>query len=276
MPELPEVETIARNLRQGTEASPGLVGEIVTSGQVLWERSLAFPSVIEFTSRIRLQRIDAISRRGKYLVLHLDGATLLIHLRMSGDLLLERVNDPLLPHHRLLLEFQSGRRLAFHDPRKFGRVWLTDHPEMVLGSLGPEPLDEHFGADDLYQRLQQKHRQLKPLLLDQAFLAGVGNIYADEALFLARLHPLSFANSLSKLQATDLWSSIRQVLREGIERNGASIDWVYRGGDFQNYFRVYQRTAEPCYRCGAAIQRIVIGQRGTHFCPVCQPLEAAT
>jgi formamidopyrimidine-DNA glycosylase len=276
MPELPEVETIVRNLRQGTEASPGLVGEIVTSGQVLWERSLAFPSVTEFTSRIRRQRIDAISRRGKYLVLHLDGATLLIHLRMSGDLLLERVNDPLLPHHRLILEFQSGRRLAFHDPRKFGRVWLTDHPEMVLGSLGPEPLDEHFGADDLYQRLQQKHRQLKPLLLDQTFLAGVGNIYADEALFLARLHPLSFASSLSKVQATGLWSSIRQVLREGIERNGASIDWVYRGGDFQNYFRVYQRTAKPCYRCGAAIQRMVIGQRGTHFCPVCQPLGAGT
>ena len=274
MPELPEVETIARILRQGTEASPGLVGEIITSGQVLWERSLAFPSVTEFISNIRAQRIDAISRRGKYLVLRLVGATLLIHLRMSGDLLLEMVNDPVLPHHRLLLEFQSGRRLAFHDPRKFGRVWLTDHPEMVLGSLGPEPLDEQFGADDLYQRLRQKHRQLKPLLLDQTFLAGVGNIYADEALFLARLHPLSFSNSLSQVQAALLWSSIRQVLREGIERNGASIDWVYRGGDFQNYFRVYQRTAEPCTRCGAAIQRIVIGQRGTHFCPVCQPLVA--
>jgi formamidopyrimidine-DNA glycosylase len=271
MPELPEVETIARNLRLGTEASPGLVGEIISSGRVLWERSLAFPGVSEFTKIVRGQRIEAISRRGKYLVFQLVEAVLLIHLRMSGDLLVESVNKPIAPHYRLLLEFESGRRLAFNDPRKFGRVWLTPHPETVLGELGPEPLDEQFSAEDLYQRLQHKRRQLKPLLLDQNFLAGIGNIYADEALFLAQLHPLSLSSSLSQEQAAVLWSSIRRVLREGIERNGASIDWVYRGGDFQNYFRVYQRTAEACVRCGTPIQRIVLGQRGTHFCPVCQP-----
>ena len=188
---------------------------------------------------------------------------------MSGDLLLERVNDPLLPHHRLLLEFQSGRRLAFHDPRKFGRVWLTDHPEMVLGSLGPEPLDEQFSADDLYQRLRQKHRQLKPLLLDQTFLAGVGNIYADEALFLARLHPLSFSNSLSKVQATALWSSIRQVLQRGDREERRQHRLGLPRGGFPELF-----PGVPAY-CRSPVTVAALRssgwssvRRGTHFCPV--------
>jgi formamidopyrimidine-DNA glycosylase len=194
---------------------------------------------------------------------------------MSGDLFVEPADAHLAPHHRLVLDFESGWRLAFNDPRKFGRVWLTSNPEMVLGELGPEPLDEQFTAQDLFQRLQQKRRQLKPLLLDQTFLAGIGNIYSDEALFLAKLHPLTISDSLSQGQATALWSGIRQVLQDGIQRNGASIDWVYRGGDFQNYFRVYQRTGEACFICGSPIQRIVVGQRGTHICPVCQPRTVA-
>jgi formamidopyrimidine-DNA glycosylase len=275
MPELPEVETIARNLCVGTEISPGLIGEIIASGQVFWERSLAFPDRTEFSQKIIGQKIEAISRRGKYLVLRLVDTTLLVHLRMSGDLLVEPATERIAPHYRMVLYFESGWRLAFNDPRKFGRIWLTPNPEGVLGALGPEPLDEQFTAQDLFRRLQQKRRQLKPLLLDQTFLAGIGNIYADEALLLARLHPLTLSNSLSQEQATALWSGIRQVLQEGIQRNGASIDWVYRGGEFQNYFRVYQRTGETCYCCGNPIQRIVVGQRGTHFCPVCQPLPAA-
>ncbi len=117
-----------------------------------------------------------------------------------------------------------------------------------------------------------RKRQFKPLLLDQTFLAGLGNIYTDEALFLARLHPLKPSNSLTFEQSARLLASIREVLQEGIRHNGASIDWVYRGGDFQNHFRTYQRTGEPCPVCGAPIERILVGQRSSHFCPVCQPM----
>jgi formamidopyrimidine-DNA glycosylase len=275
MPELPEVETIARNLRLGTENSPALIGEIINSGVVLWEGSLACPGLAEFSDKIVNQRIEAVTRRGKYLIIMLLDAALLFHLRMSGDLLVEPVSNPVAPHHRLLINFESGWRLAFNDPRKFGRAWLTANPNLVLSHLGPEPLDDQFTARDLYHRLQEKHRQLKPLLLDQSFLAGVGNIYADEALYLAQLHPLMRSDSVTQDQAAALWSGIRHALQEGIRRNGASIDWVYRGGDFQNYFQVYQRTGEACYRCGTPVQRIVLGQRGTHFCPSCQVLPGS-
>ena len=141
---------------------------------------------------------------------------------------------------------------------------------MVFARLGPEPLDGSLTGEILHQRLQNRKRQIKPLLLDQGFIAGLGNIYTDEALNLARIHPLTRANGLTRKQAEALLIAIRTVLAEGIRRNGASIDWVYQGGDFQNYFRVYQRTGEPCPVCGTSIQKIVVGQRGTHFCPVCQ------
>jgi formamidopyrimidine-DNA glycosylase len=190
---------------------------------------------------------------------------------MSGDLLVEPQSAALAPHHRLALDLDDGRRLAFNDARKFGRAWLVSDPGEVINGLGPEPLDPAFTAEQLYRGLQAHRRQLKPLLLDQSFIAGLGNIYTDEALHLARLHPLAIASRLDDGQAGRLWSSIRQALEEGIRRQGASIDWVYRGGDFQNYFRVYQRSGEPCPNCGTPIQRIVVGQRGTHFCPSCQP-----
>jgi formamidopyrimidine-DNA glycosylase len=144
-------------------------------------------------------------------------------------------------------------------------------PTDLFKGLGPEPLDENFGPEELYRRLQACKRQVKPLLLDQSFLAGVGNIYSDEALHLAGIHPRSASHHLSPLQAERLWGSIRQVLNEGIRLQGASIDWVYRGGDFQNHFRVYRRTGLPCPECGTVIERTVVGQRSTHFCPTCQP-----
>ncbi len=198
---------------------------------------------------------------------------MLIHLRMSGDLLVEAGDAVPALYHRVLINFENGLRLAFNDTRKFGRVWLVDDPEQVTGDLGPEPLDSEFTAHELYQRLQSKHRQLKPLLLDQSFLAGLGNIYADESLNLARLHPLENSQHVSEPQAEVLLASIRQVLNEAILRNGASIDWVYRGGDFQNYFRAYDREGQPCLECGTPIQRIKVGQRGTHFCPNCQKIS---
>jgi formamidopyrimidine-DNA glycosylase len=271
MPELPEVETIARMLRDGGGGSPPLRGRRIQSARLLWKRTLAVPPPSVFLPRICGQLIREIGRRGKFLVFSLEPDTLLIHLRMSGDLLVENSSDPLLPHHRLVLDLDNDLRLAFNDPRKFGRVWLVEDPNTILGRLGPEPLDEGFTVEQFAQRLRSTRRQLKPLLLDQSFLAGLGNIYADEALHLARLHPLQPAQTLNAEQAAFLWQSIRTVLQEGIRHQGASIDWVYRGGDFQNYFRVYQRTGQPCPVCGETIARIVVGQRGTHFCPRCQP-----
>jgi formamidopyrimidine-DNA glycosylase len=272
MPELPEIETIATTLRHGTEDQPPVVGRQVLDTQVLWERTLADSVPAEFRARIIGQTITGTGRRGKYLMLPLTSDTLLIHLRMSGDLLVEPITQPSAPHHRLIFELDGGLRLAFNDTRKFGRVWLTSNPDDVLGRLGPEPLDPAFTAGDLYQRLQTRRRQLKPLLLDQSFLAGMGNIYTDEALHMARLHPLTIANTLTVEQAEHLWSSIRQVLTDGIRNNGASIDWVYRGGGYQHHFRVYQRGGEPCNECGSLVERIVVGQRGTHLCPTCQLL----
>jgi formamidopyrimidine-DNA glycosylase len=274
MPELPEVETIRQSLRLGAPGNPPILDSVITSTQVYWERSLATPSVAEFKARIQGQRIIEIGRRGKFLNFQLSQDHLLIHLRMSGDLQIESIIAPVHQHHRLTLDLvsETGRlRLAFNDPRKFGRVWLLADPSKILGSLGPEPFDPNFTAEDFYQALTSRRRQLKPLLLDQTFLAGLGNIYADEALHLAHLHPLSLSNLLTPLQAEELWRSIRLTLQAGIRSNGASIDWVYRGGDFQNHFRVYQRTGEPCPDCGTAIQRIIVGQRSTHFCPHCQP-----
>ena len=272
MPELPEVETIAANLREGTSNQPPLPGMVVSSSIVSWPKTLALPDLEEFRLRIPGQMVSSVGRRGKFLILKLSKDTLLIHLRMSGDILVTRDNAPPAVHERLIINFFGGYRLAFNDPRKFGRVWLLEDPNTVLASLGPEPLDEAFTPGQFYIMLQQHRRQLKPLLLDQGFLAGLGNIYTDEALHLAGLHPLQISNQITSKQAGQLWAAIREVLQEGIRRNGASIDWVYRGGDFQNYFRVYQRTGQPCPVCATTIERIVIGQRGSHFCPKCQPV----
>ena len=276
MPELPEVETIANGLRLGRQAPqpgahPALVGMRIERATLLWERTLATPSPAEFTARLPGQAFQDIGRRGKFLLARLTEDTLIFHLRMSGDLLVERSEAPLPPHHRLVLELQDGWRLAFNDTRKFGRAWLVRDAQEVVGGLGPEPLDPALTAAGFHAMLQGSGRQLKPLLLDQAFISGLGNIYTDEALHLAGLHPLRPARSVSAAQAEKLLEAVRSVLQAGIQSHGASIDWVYRGGDFQNYFNVYQRDGEPCKTCGQPVQRIVVGQRGTHFCPHCQP-----
>jgi formamidopyrimidine-DNA glycosylase len=273
MPELPEVETICRYLRDGTPTSPAILGFVISNAQVLWAHTLASPSVDEFSRRMPGQSITDISRRGKIVILTLSTDALLIHLRMSGDLLVEPGDVAPALHHRVLINFQNGMRLAFNDTRKFGRMWLVDKPQQVIGDLGPEPLDPGFTSDVLYWRLKARSRQLKPLLLDQSFLAGLGNIYVDESLNLARLHPLENSRQITEQQAVRLWNAIRQVLNMAILRNGASIDWVYRGGDFQNYFRAYDREGQPCLECGTPIQRIRVGQRGTHFCPQCQRIS---
>lgn len=272
MPELPEVETIARALRLGGLGREAVTNKIIERANLYWSRTLAMPTPEVFHLQISSQTICTVSRRGKFLILSLSKGALLFHMRMSGNLIVEDSHDPISSHHRLTLDLAGGTRLAFIDARKFGRVWLCADPNEVLSKLGPEPLDPEFTALDFHQRLQGHRRQIKPLIIDQTFLAGVGNIYADEALHLARIHPQSIASQLGYPQAECLLASLRQVLLTGIQNNGTSFDWAYRGGDFQNHLRVYQRTGQPCLECDTPIQRIRVGQRGTYFCSRCQVL----
>ncbi|HET9905650.1 MAG TPA: bifunctional DNA-formamidopyrimidine glycosylase/DNA-(apurinic or apyrimidinic site) lyase [Anaerolineales bacterium] len=264
MPELPEVETIARKL------SPHLIGKTILDAQLLWSRTLATPSPKLFKRQVKGQKIWGVTRRAKFFILQLSSSNLLIHLRMSGDLLIRDSTIRPEKHDRLVLQLSDNQSLVFNDTRKFGRVWLTPTPEAILGKLGPEPLSRDFTAQWLYNGLSQRHRQLKPLLLDQTFLAGLGNIYTDEALHIAKIHPLVLSDSVTLEQARGLREAVRKVLKEGIRRHGASIDWVYRGGEFQNHFRVYDREGKPCPVCSTEIKRITVGQRGTHYCPNCQ------
>lgn len=276
MPELPEVETIRRTLREGTGEFPGILGWEIESVALLWPRTLAKPTPTEFRARLPGQQVLDIWRRGKFLIVTLTAGYLLFHLRMSGDLVLCRSQETVSSYCRLWIEFRERWRLCFNDTRKFGRVWLVTDAQEVLSTLGPEPLGESFTTQKLYEGLQSHHRQLKSLLMDQTFLAGLGNIYSDEALNLAHLHPLTLSHHVTLHQAEHLWRAIRSVLQEGIRRNGASIDWVYRGGDFQNHLRVYKRYGLPCRECGTPIQRIRVSQRYAHFCPRCQPLRSET
>jgi formamidopyrimidine-DNA glycosylase len=277
MPELPEVETICRRLREGwrpatgASALPALTGRRITGSRLFWSRTLATPAPRSFHRRVRGQYVRDVSRRGKFIRLHLSRDTLLVHLRMSGSLLLEPQSAPLSPYCRLRIDLGERWRLAFRNPRKFGRVWLTDDPEAILAPLGPEPLAPELTAARFAGRLAGRRRQIKALLLDQHFLAGIGNIYADESLFRAGIHPLRRADTLSTGERGRLWRVIRRVLREAIRYNGTSFDNVYGGGEFLGRLRVYQRTGEPCRKCGAGIERTLVTQRGTHYCPRCQP-----
>lgn len=272
MPELPEVETIVRELREGSaERGASVIGRKIVAVTVHWPRHIARPPASEFARRIRGQRILSLERRGKYLIFNLSRDVLLIHLKMSGDLRVVPAAATRDKHAHTVFHLNGGHELRFSDPRKFGRVYLAASADEITGRLGPEPLSRDFTARRLAERLAGRRRQLKPLLLDQTFIAGVGNIYADEALHRARLHPLRNSDSLGPEEVARLWRGLRDALRAGIRHAGASIDRVYRGGDFQNHFRAYGREGEPCSNCGAPIRRIVVGQRGTHFCPKCQP-----
>ncbi len=274
MPELPEVETIARDLN-----AAGLVGKTVSCAQVYWPRSIAVPSPTEFCRLMEGRRITAIGRRGKFLVFRLaDGRSMLLHLRMSGRLHHVPAEAPRLAHEHVVLAFEDGSELRFHDTRKFGRVYLLDHAEKILGRLGPEPLEPEFSAGRFLDMLAARSRLLKPLLLDQSFLAGLGNIYVDEALWEARIHPRRRSDSLSAAEVNALHAAVRRVLRRGIRNLGTSLGTgkanfysvSRRRGRNRDALKVFRRTGEPCPRCGSEIRRIIVGQRSTHLCPRCQ------
>ena len=269
MPELPEVETIVRGLREP------LVGRQFTGVRVGWENLVARPAVEEFKRGLVDQKILGLKRRGKYLVFALSGGgSLIIHLRMTGRLLIKNPDDELDKHDHLIFELDDGRELRFNNVRKLGRVYLVDDEDEIVGRLGPEPLDDDFTSADFAALFSTRRGMIKPLLLNQQFIAGIGNIYADEALFAARIHPERRADTLTAEEIECLYHAIRQVLTQGIQNRGTTLsdylDAEGREGRNQEHLLVFRRTGQPCPRCGMPIERTVVGGRGTYFCPKCQ------
>lgn len=270
MPELPEVETVARGLREP------LVGRTIVGVTVRWPRTVALPTVEQLKAQLVGRQVASVGRRGKYVVIGLDQGYLLIHLKMSGQLRVVQASDPPDKHIHTLFDLDDGHQLRFRDMRKFGRVYLVDDPEQVTAGLGPEPLADDFSPDDFRRLLARRSGRLKSLLLNQAFLAGLGNIYADEALFAARLHPLRKADSLTPDEQASLYTAIRTVLEWAINGRGTTLgdrgytDADGQAGAYQAQIAVYGRKGEPCHLCCTPIERIVLGGRSTHFCPHCQ------
>ncbi|MHB0875175.1 MAG: bifunctional DNA-formamidopyrimidine glycosylase/DNA-(apurinic or apyrimidinic site) lyase [Anaerolineae bacterium] len=271
MPELPEVETVVRTL------APRLVGARVEAVDVLSPLSVAPADPEAFTRDLTGRTFDSLGRRGKYVVAGLDRGYLIVHLRMTGQLLLCQKGSEEPRFARLALHLDQERLLWFSDMRKFGRFVLTADPATVLGGLGPEPFDPSLDGPTLHVMLRRHKRPLKSLLLDQTFVAGLGNIYADETLFVARLHPLTPANQLSAEQAAALLSAMRSVLSSAIDNRGTTIanyvDAEGRPGENQFNLSVYGRAGESCRLCQAAIEGIRLSGRSSCFCPQCQPAD---
>lgn len=271
MPELPEVETVAADLRAV------LIDRRFVGAHILWPRTLATPGCNELVERIEGRQVIDVGRRGKFLLIHLDdGQTLVVHLRMTGSLaVVDGENSRLTDGHvRAWFPLAGGDALVFTDSRKFGRIWLVSAIDEVTGKLGPEPLAWDFTFEEFAHRLRRRRVAIKALLLDQTVVAGVGNIYADESLFRAGIHPLRKSSSLSDQEVERLYLSLRQVLTEAIHKRGTLLR-DYRtpygaDGYFRNELRVYGRADKPCPNCGTPIARIRVTQRSTHFCPLCQ------
>ena len=263
VPELPEVETVTRSL------TPHLQGRVIRSAEFRQVRVLR-GDPDETARRLAGRRITALERRGKFIMMHLGGGggIFTVHLGMTGRL---RMGAEIGKHTHAIVQLDQGV-LTYDDPRQFGRLeWSAGVPRSVA-KLGPEPLLVDF--DEFRRRLRVRKTKLKALLLDQTFLGGVGNIYADEALFRAGIHPLATASRLSQPRARRLYDAIREVLSEAIENRGSSVssyvDADGREGSFQHSHRVYQRDGEPCVVCGQPLSRTLVAQRGTHFCARCQ------
>lgn len=269
MPELPEVETIVRELR------PHIIGQTILDAAVDWARILAYPAedIEAFRRDVQGRRIEDVWRRGKFVVLTLNGERyLLIHLRMSGRLTLSPTGRP--EHLRIRFRLSAGE-LYFYCQRKFGRVWLVDDPEDVIGDLGPEPLSPDLTAEEFADLVGRRRGMIKPLLLNQRFIAGLGNIYVDEALYRARIHPCRTADDLCEEEVERLYAAIRAVLRQALDHHGTTFDGIFvrpqgEEGRQQEGLLVYGQAGQPCARCGTPIERIVVGGRGTHICPHCQ------
>ncbi|KRL38605.1 DNA-formamidopyrimidine glycosylase [Liquorilactobacillus uvarum] len=275
MPELPEVETVRRGL------------EKMVLGATIEHVEALYPKIIngdpkKFCCLLKERRILSIDRRGKYLIFNLSGELSLIsHLRMEGKYFVKLSSDPLEKHTHIVFSLQGGRQLRYNDVRKFGRMELvpTSHKYEVPGikKLGPEPTSASFDAVAFYQHLNKKKKAIKTALLDQTLVAGLGNIYADEVLWLSHIHPETPACHLDKEEAVQLHDYIIMELAKATKAGGTTIrtytDAFQHLGSFQFDLHVYGKKGKPCERCGASIEKIVVGQRGTHFCPVCQKVK---
>jgi formamidopyrimidine-DNA glycosylase len=269
MPELPEVETVVRR------SGPALVGRRVSAFASYWARQVS-PHVRGVRTGVVGRRIERVWRRAKFIVCDLDdGGHLLVHLRMSGRFEILPADAPRPRHARALWELDDGRRWWFCDARKFGRIVHSRDLARATASLGVEPLSRGFSPAALARLLSERARQIKPLLLDQSVIAGLGNIYADESLFRAGVHPLRRSDRLTPEEVRRLHGAIRGVLRDAIRRQGTTFDWIYADGEMQDHLCVYGRAGEPCPRCGGPIEALRVGQRGTHICRACQPRSPA-
>lgn len=269
MPELPEVETIKNDLL------PLLVGHHFTGVTLHWPRAVLTPSPEEFRQQLKGQGIAGLGRRGKYLIFHLSsGKSLILHLRMSGSLILKPTSTEPVRYSRSIFTLDNGNELHFVNPRKLGVMWLVADEQEVVRKLGPEPLDPSFTPELLGELLHRRKAPIKALLCDQKFIAGIGNMYADEALFASQIHPLERGGDLSKEEITRLHCSIGDVLRSAITSAGASTSNYRRPdgtpGEAQLSFKVAHHGGKPCPACGTPIQRIPIRNRGSYFCPNCQ------
>ena len=277
MPELPEVETVRRGL------AAQITGRTFSGISFLeWPRTIEAPTPEDLARRIAGRRVVEVRRRAKFLLVALDNdEALTIHLRMTGQVMIAPHDAPRDRFERVALAFADGDELRFSDIRRFGRIALYDREALVarFRDLGPEPLGDGWARDDFVAALARRRTRLKPLLLDQSFLAGLGNIYVDESLFRAGLHPLTLAAEVTPAQGARLHATIREVLGEAIASGGTTFsnyrDAFGNEGDYYERRRVYGRADEPCPTCGTAIARIVVGGRGTHFCPTCQPTPDA-
>jgi formamidopyrimidine-DNA glycosylase len=268
VPELPEVETIKNEL------SPHVTGRIIKGLEIFWDKMVRQPSVPEFRERVIGRKITDLFRRGKYLFFHLDsGEMLVMHMKMTGSLL---INPPDEKYARAIFQLDDGVTIHFRDPRKFGKMWLASDESEVMSKLGPEPLDDDFTVSTLAEILHNRKAPVKPVLLDQSIIAGIGNMYADESLYEAKIHPARPANSLTDEEIKRLYRAIRRVLRAAIKNGGASVRNYIRPdgniGTAHDEFRVAHGTGRNCPRCGTPIQRIVVRGRGTYLCPKCQVL----
>jgi formamidopyrimidine-DNA glycosylase len=267
MPELPEVETIKNDL------APHVTGRTITGVTLLWEKTLQQPSGEEFERIIKNQKITGMERRGKYLIFDLEsGYKLIMHMRMSGSLMLGHDNPP--PHTRAIIHLDNNSNIYFNDPRKFGKMQLVKDCGCVFGKLGVEPLSSDFTVQSLTGLLKERKSPIKSVLLEQNLIAGIGNMYADEALFASKIHPTRPADSLTKEEIKALHQAIQDVLRLGIKNKGASVTNYFRPdgetGTAHKQFKVAHCKDKPCPVCNTPLERIRVHQRGTYFCPNCQ------
>ncbi|RSD27685.1 DNA-formamidopyrimidine glycosylase [Mesobacillus subterraneus] len=275
MPELPEVETVRRTLEVLA------VGKEIDHVSVFWPKMIKRPNEVEqFNDALRGQTIKEIGRRGKFLIFYTEDYSLVSHLRMEGKYGLFDADEPVEKHTHVIFHFTDGKELRYKDVRKFGTMHLygkgTEFDTQPLADLGPEPFSEDFSVEWLSDKLKKTNRKIKPALLDQKILVGLGNIYVDEALFRAKIHPERIANSLSPEEEAVLYKEIVSTLSEAVEKGGSTIrSYVNSQGQigmFQLQLYVYGCKNEPCKVCGTLLEKTVVGGRGTHYCPSCQNL----